>query len=103
MKNIVLAVLLMGAAGTTQAAVDNKTCTIVKELSEATMGARQAGVDIEKALEVADKSGGNLGALSRKIVLDAYSFPAFSTSEYRQKEVREFGLRHYLNCLKQVK
>lgn len=81
-------------------AADEATCRMVKDLAESNMKVRQAGIDIIKVLELTDGKSGKLIELDRKLVIDAYKEIAYSTPEYQEKAVREFGTKHYLNCIK---
>lgn len=103
MKKIVAALLLITVANASQAAIDEKTCLVVKEIAEATMSARQTGVDVVDMINLANETGGKLGTLSKALAIDAYKMPSYSTKEFKDREIAEFGTRHYLNCIKNIK
>ena len=100
MKRIITALALTAAMISPAMATDEATCRMVKELAESNMKVRQAGVDIVKVLELTDGQSGKLVELDRKLTIDAYNEIAYSTPEYQEKAVREFGTKHYLNCIK---
>lgn len=103
MKKFMTVMLLIIAASTSQAAVDEETCLMAKQIAETTMSARQAGVDIVDMINLANKTGGKLGALSKAMAIDAYNMPSYSTQEFKDREIADFGTRHYLNCIKNIK
>lgn len=100
MKIIIKALVLSVVVISPAMAASEETCRTAKEIAESVMSARQSGVDIVNMMDIANKTGGKLGALTKKMAIDAYSFPQFSTEEYRKKGVAEFGTRHYINCIK---
>ena len=100
MKKIITALALSIAMISPAVAADEATCRMVKDLAESNMKVRQAGIDIIKVLELTDGKSGKLIELDRKLVIDAYKEIAYSTPEYQEKAVREFGTKHYLNCIK---
>lgn len=69
-------------------------------MAEGVMGARQSGVSMAQAMEISDNKGDDFTPLFHMIVKDAYSHHRYFTQEYRDKEITEFGVEHYLNCLK---
>lgn len=100
MKHIITALALTAAMISPAIAADEATCRMVKDLAESNMQVRQAGVDIVKVLALTDGKSGKLVELDRKLTIDAYNEIAYSTPEYQEKAVREFGTKHYLNCIK---
>ena len=67
-------------------------CPTVVELAEQIMSARQAGVSIAKMMEVMSNE------FQRKLVLEAYQVPVYTTQEYRDSETTEFGNRQGVAC-----
>lgn len=102
MKRIITALALTAAMISPAMAVDKETCLAVKGLAEAVMSARQAGVDVSDMMATTTENP-KMNKLQQGLIVDAFSFPAYSTKDFREKEVREFGARHYLNCLKSTK
>lgn len=102
MKKIITALALSVVMISPAMAVDKETCAVVKELAQSVMSARQVGVDVSDMMAITTDNP-KMNKLQQGLVIDAFSFPAYSTDEYREKEVREFGARHYLNCIKSTK
>lgn len=100
MKVIIKALAISVAITSPVMAASEETCRTAKEIAESVMSARQSGVDIVQMMDIANKTEGPLGNLTKKMTIDAYSFPQFSTDEYRKKGIAEFGTRHYINCIK---
>ena len=107
MKKILTALLLITLASTSQAArtdsEKNKLCSVVKELAEVTMDSRLSGVDIVKAMEIANNAGSGERALVREITIKAYSSPNYKTDEYKASAIKDFGTEYYLDCIKHAK
>lgn len=102
MKKLIAVLALSAAMINPAMAVDKETCLVVKGLAEAVMGARQAGVDVSDMMAITTENP-KMNKLQQGLIVDAFSFPAYSTKDFREKEVREFGARHYLNCIKSTK
>ncbi len=99
MKKIILAVLLMTAASTSQAATDHETCVAVQGIAKAVMKNRQTGVGIDSVMGIANNAG-KLKPLITDIVITAYDSPKFSTSDYQEEAITEFGNSYYIDCIK---
>lgn len=86
--------------------IDSSVCTSVIKLAENTMYGRQHEVPIAKSLSVAeslkDGTAANdaVSAIAKQMVIDAYNLPYFSTPEYKERAIREFGSNQYLACVK---
>ncbi len=86
--------------------IDSSICKSVLTLAENTMSNRQNEVPIAKSLEIAEGISDGTAAndavseVSKQIVIDAYKQPYFSTDEYKQTAIREFGSQQYLACVK---
>lgn len=102
MKKIILAVLLVTAATTSQAATDHKTCVGVSELAEQVMKSRLNGVKITDAMEVANGAGA-MKSLMTEIVSNAYKTYGYKTDEHQDSTIKDFGATYYLDCMKHAK
>lgn len=80
-------------------AMDSETCAAISQAAGSVMLARQQGMPIIEALEIAN---GSEDALSREIgiamVEDAYASPAYGTDEYQQRAANEFATTVYTLC-----
>ena len=74
-----------------------KFCKTFSQTAESLMSARQNGVPMSKAMEIA---GDN--PLMKAMVSDAYDRPAFSMEENKLKTIREFGDTAYSICWKSL-
>jgi len=92
MKALVTAIALLVSFGARSATVD---CNNVAEFAEVIMEARQVGVSMPKAIELANGS-----KLLEKIIVDAYEVPHYSTQEYRSRKISDFRDSWYLACFK---
>mgnify|MGYP000040441913 FL=1 len=90
LKAITLALTLVA---TPLAAETKDTCLSVGTLATSVMQARQAGVDLGRAMEIAGDSSS-----IQAMVLMAYGEPRFSTDEYQQNAVADFANTWMLSC-----
>lgn len=73
-------------------------CESLAELAKSVMTERQSGtpmVDIMKRV-----SNDSTAEIARGLIMMAYDRPAFSTEDYKQKEVVRFQDSVYLKCLR---
>ena len=70
------------------------TCMSIKDASEAVMGARQAGVPVERVMSImaTDK-------MMSAMIHDAYTSYGYSSDEYKLSVVNDFGAKYYLDCM----
>lgn len=59
---------------------------------------RQRNVALSEVLKIVDGVDPKTRATFREIVMQAYSLPAWSSDEMRQKAVDEFGNQWELSC-----
>ena len=71
-----------------------ETCSSIAEVARVTMLARQSGVPLRSMMEIAADQ------TIVDIVTEAYSSPAYSTSEVQEKTIQNFEDKWYLRCLK---
>ncbi len=101
MKNIFLAVLMITAASTSQAATQNEKeqyCIDIKEKASLIMQSRLLGANVVRMMRIA----GNDPVLIA-MTNDAYSSFGYSTDEYKQKAIQEFSAKYYIDCMKKAK
>lgn len=83
----------------------DRVCDSISSVAEGAMKLRVRGIPIKTALDVVEKEDikGEYAEQIRKmykdIVIDAYRENDYATQEYKDKSVREFALRKYLECL----
>lgn len=91
MKGLIAAVLMMGVAfGAT--ASDN--CAPVAKLANTIMKARQSGMSVVQAMEIAKENEG-----VQAIVRLAYMEPRYSSDLYRENAATDFETEVYLICV----
>ena len=104
MKRLLAGILFLAASIPSYADVDADTfCRNISVLAEGIMGARQSGVSMVQAMQISEEGNEVYRPLFSEIIKDAYSQHRYSTKEYQNKEVTEFGIKHYLNCLESQK
>lgn len=91
MKVLIAAVLMMGMAFGASAS-DN--CGPVAELAKTIMKARQSGMSVVKAMEIAKEDKG-----VQAIVRLAYMEPRYSSDLYRENAATDFETEVYLICV----
>lgn len=97
MKRIITAITFALAATATLAV--ELPCESIASAARTVMEARQTGVELSKVLAIADRYP-DTKSLMRKIILDAYSKPRYSSEEFRLRETEEFGLLWEVACHK---
>lgn len=97
MKKVILTLTLVALSTSALAAEPvpmKETCSSIAEVARVSMLARQSGVPLRSMMEIAaDKT-------ITDIVTEAYSAPAYSTSEVQEKTIQDFEDRWYLKCIK---
>lgn len=91
MKVFIAAVLMMGMAFGTSA---SNNCGPVASLANTIMKARQSGMSIVKAMEIAGDDKG-----VQAIVRLAYMEPRYSSDLYRENAATDFETEIYLICI----
>lgn len=91
MKVFIAAVLMMGMAFGASA---SNNCGPVASLANTIMKARQSGMSIVKAMEIAGDDKG-----VQAIVRLAYMEPRYSSDLYRENAATEFETEVYLICI----
>ena len=79
----------------------HKKCSLLGELANAIMTARQVGVPMPQAMNVAFAVPEQWAQdLTRKMVSDAYEKPQYNTPSIRQQEIQGFSDLWYGTCMK---
>lgn len=98
MKKLVLTLTLAALTTSAFAAAAevpmSETCPQIAEVARVTMLARQAGVPLRSMMEIVKNP------ITVDIITEAYSSPAYSTSEVQEKTIQNFEDRWYLKCVK---
>lgn len=76
------------------AAQSSEICDLEKQYAELVMELRQGGVDISEVLDLVGRDSD-----FRHIVVNAYKEPAMMSESNRERVVREYALKVYLECL----
>lgn len=95
---IALAVFTLSSPAIANEESPLKKCTLVSELAETIMTARQNGVAMARMLEIAD---GN--TLTEGLVMEAYDHPSYSTESVQQRTIRNFADRQMNACMKALR
>jgi hypothetical protein len=74
-------------------------CVSQGNLAASIMGGRQAGVTLERALEIAATAKPPMNELARGLVLDAYSKPRYMTAAMREQSQSDFRDKVTLTCI----
>lgn len=70
-------------------------CTSTSEMAEAVMSARQGGVPMREAMEIMEGR-----EFHERMVMVAYERNRYSTQEYQQEAITEFGNAWFSACMK---
>lgn len=101
MRVISVALLGIGIVVSIGASANEKTCSRAAKVAEKLMEARQSGVSLEAAMDALVSSyPASSHKHVRKLVMDAYSIPRFSSTEFQQRAIAEFRDDSHLACLK---
>lgn len=104
MKKILLALAIAGsftvpAVQAEFTAENHETCTVYESLAGRVVRARQSGVSMKDAMQIAIDTE---STIAQSIIREAYSLPSFSTPEYQQEQEREFADKWYGNCYQAI-
>ena len=75
-----------------------ETCLSMAEMAENIMRQRQNGAPLREMIAIAASDEGPVADLAIAIVEDAYNQPQFSTPEFRDQAVSEFGVAIFGMC-----
>ena len=100
MKKSMIALTLLAAVGfapahAEQAQTTHQRCSVISELAEVIMNARQAGVPMRTTMELAGED-----KASQAMVSQAYSQPLWSSEEYKIRAATEHANKWYLACIR---
>lgn len=65
-------------------------CTVMGEMSEQIMMARQSGVSLSKIMGIAEKADADLRPLAEEIIEEAYWRPRMNAPENQRREAQNF-------------
>lgn len=83
--------------------VKEEYCKAVLSMSKTIMDGRQAGIPIDRSLELANKITKDnefFNKITKQLVIDAYDQPRFSTNRYKKEQLDDFAAKHYISCMK---
>lgn len=95
MKKITLILALLTSPTFASAEIPmTEFCPKISQLARSVMTARQAGVPMRQAMEIAESD------VTVHVVTDAYGYSAFTLPEFQEKVIQEFEDSWYLKCVK---
>ena len=97
MKALLFTLAVFGTPSLGQEVTVDTLCASFGDVAEVTMKARQMEIPLSEVLSKIDEGEDPRGLL-RKIVLDAYSKPAYSMLENQQKAISQFRNHWELQC-----
>lgn len=97
MKALLFTLAVFGTPSLGKEVTLDMLCASLGEVAEVTMQARQMEVPVSKVLSNIPKDGDPDGFL-RKVILDAYSKPAYSIPENQQEAISQFRNHWELQC-----
>lgn len=80
-------------------------CTSITNIAENIMKTRLDGTAIQDMLEATDSIDGSdpmdaaLKTKSKEMIIEAYRQPEYTTNEHKERAIREFGSKQYINCV----
>ena len=100
MKKSMIALTLLVAVGfapayAEQAQTTHQRCSVMSKNAEAIMNARQAGVPMRTAMELAGED-----RYSQAMVSQAYSQPLWASDEYKNRAATEHANTWYSACIR---
>ena len=109
-KSVIIGMMLFAAAVFSSFASpaeqrhnQQRFCSEVSSMAGMIMHQRQTGASLSVTLDQFDRMTYNnptIRTLMRSIIMQAYSRPAYSTAEVRNREIREFENTQMLMCMK---
>lgn len=92
MKKYILTTILLCAAATSNAATREEVCPEIANLAMTIMTARQLGIPMENLMQAADQDVEQVYEdLAKAMIMEAYSAPRYSSEEFQQQAITEFG------------
>jgi translation initiation factor 2B subunit (eIF-2B alpha/beta/delta family) len=79
---------------------DPEFCTNIEAVARSVMKARQSNVSMTKVMKIVADHFPNDNGLMRKIVIQAYEKPLYSTAEYQEREAEEYANHWAMLCYK---
>ena len=96
MKTIVITLAMF--ASFSASAADPRVCAALATYANNVATAHQAGIPLEKTIEIARASG--LEDILMPVITRAYSAPRYATDEVKKREIARFRDAEHLRCLK---
>lgn len=96
MKTIVITLAMF--ASFSASAADPGVCAALATYANNVATAHQAGVPLEKTIEIARASG--LEDILMPVVTRAYSMPRYTTKSVQEREIARFRDAEHLRCIK---
>lgn len=89
MKNLIIA----AAAALTLTCAQAQDCKVIGDLAETIMKARQTGVTLSEIISLPTAT-----TLGKRMAIDAYKRPRFSTDEFQQSAITDFRAEWEVAC-----
>lgn len=85
--------IIVAAAAFTMTTANAQYCTIIGNLSESIMKARQNGVSMSDIMNMPSAT-----SLGKAMTIDAFKEPRYSTEEFKQRAITDFRANWELAC-----
>jgi hypothetical protein len=97
----ILFLTLLASASQSEAS-DNGVCKAISEIASVVMQARQIGVPMADLMDVFHKDDYKESEINliKKMVINAYEQPKFSTTKVQGETITEFSNQWHLSCVK---
>ncbi len=102
MRKVFLAMIALSMISSLSAEEKKKdVCPILAETAEVVMMYRQGNTSMRKSMKlfITKGAGDSWNAITKTIIMDAYSQPRFMGKTYKQNAITDFENKWYLKCL----
>jgi len=100
MIRVSAAATAMVLSTTTVNASGSQLCSKLSEMAESVAEARYNGVAMRNIIDRMKVDNESYESIIISVIDEAYSLPNYSTDEYQQRAIREFGNEVYRTCIK---
>lgn len=99
MKKYMLTAVMLSLVTPAYAGVKDELCPKLAELAQSVMAARQKGVPLEVLMPLTNRGKEpKIEQLAKAIILEAYAVPQYSSEQYQNSAIVEFGNSVSLAC-----
>ena len=97
MKYLLITVGFIALGGSASAATKVDLCNALEEMAMSIMEARQTNIPMSKIYEITKDN-----PITKSLTIAAYDLPRFSTEEYQQNSINDFGSKAFKSCISEV-